>query len=821
MKRYSFVILPALLNLNASGPAHAIEFATGILNMDDKDNINLRKFEQAGYISPGNYRMAVLLNKQFIKDEVDILFITSQHDNRVQPCLSRELVDMLGIKEEVLKTIPVYHGCLLIDDVDTISTATRMARSELMITIPQALLRYHDPDWVPPARWDEGIAGLLLDYDIAASNAHYRHGASNRDISSYGTAGVNVGAWRVRGNYQYAQNRSAGTTTQRFDWTQRYAFRAIPELGAKLQAGQIYLNSSIFDAFRFNGLSLSSDERMLAPSLRGYAPQVSGIARTNARVRITQNGRTLYETSVPPGPFVISDLNQAVQGLLDVSVEEEDGSTHTFQVSTASIPFLTRQGFTRFKLFAGKPTYGMSNHTRGPEFFSGEVSRGVFNNTSLYGGLITAGQQYQAATLGLGQDMHTFGALSADVTRSRARRENESASSGHSYRFNYAKQFAATGSQLSFAGYRFSDRQYISLNDYLDNSRRPERSWRERETWTLMGNQPIPVLDVYTYLSYTHRSYWYGQHSSSMTLSANRNFSLLDWRNITGSLSISRSRYQNSSDNQVYLGISIPVGPGQQVSYDGQYGSDGHSHTASYFNAAGRDRNWRISAGGSESDLSSGNALVRGNYRQRTQWGTFSASASQKNNSYRAANIDWTGSLTITRQGAALSENLNGETPRIMISADGEKDVGFNNGGTRTNRFGIAVIPGGSSYENSAWSVDVRHLPEDVEARRSVFQSTLTEGAIGYQHLALNKGHQAMAAITLPDGSAPGFGSAVVDNETGKELGIVGNDGQVYLTGIRANATAHIELENGATCTVRIPDFAQGAFPTLLLPCEK
>ncbi|MBX4355380.1 fimbria/pilus outer membrane usher protein, partial [Mycobacterium tuberculosis] len=83
---------------------------------------------------------------------------------------------------------------------------------------------------------------------------------------------------------------------------------------------------------------VQSDERMLPPALRGYAPQVSGIAKTNARVKITQKGRTLYETNVPPGPFVISDLNQAVQGLLDVAVEEEDGSVQYFQVNTASIP---------------------------------------------------------------------------------------------------------------------------------------------------------------------------------------------------------------------------------------------------------------------------------------------------------------------------------------------------------------------------------------------------------------------------------------------------------------------------------------------------
>ena len=43
-------------------------------------------------------------------------------------------------------------------------------------------------------------------------------------------------------------------------------------------------------------------------SQRGYAPVVRGIAQTNARVRIEQNGSLIYETTVPPGEFAIDDI---------------------------------------------------------------------------------------------------------------------------------------------------------------------------------------------------------------------------------------------------------------------------------------------------------------------------------------------------------------------------------------------------------------------------------------------------------------------------------------------------------------------------------
>ncbi|RXY46094.1 hypothetical protein DD582_33765, partial [Klebsiella pneumoniae] len=60
----------------ASQPARATEFATGILNMDDTDKVNLKKFKRAGYIAPGKYRLSVSLNNNLLHDDVDIIFVS-------------------------------------------------------------------------------------------------------------------------------------------------------------------------------------------------------------------------------------------------------------------------------------------------------------------------------------------------------------------------------------------------------------------------------------------------------------------------------------------------------------------------------------------------------------------------------------------------------------------------------------------------------------------------------------------------------------------------------------------------------------------------
>lgn len=100
-------------------------------------------------------------------------------------------------------------------------------------------------------------------------------------------------------------------------------------------------------------------------------------------------------------------------------VEEVDGSVQRFQVDTATIPYLTRPGQVRFKLAAGRPS-DFQHKVNGPMFATGEFSWGVSNGWSLYGGGLS-GDDYTALSMGIGRDLMALGALSADMTQSRAR----------------------------------------------------------------------------------------------------------------------------------------------------------------------------------------------------------------------------------------------------------------------------------------------------------------------------------------------------------------------------------------------------------------
>lgn len=72
-------------------------------------------------------------------------------------------------------------------------------------------------------------------------------------------------------------------------------FSPVTAIRFKINLGETDFSSNIFDGFSYTGAALASDDRMLPWELRGYAPQISGIAQTNATVTISQSGRVIYQ----------------------------------------------------------------------------------------------------------------------------------------------------------------------------------------------------------------------------------------------------------------------------------------------------------------------------------------------------------------------------------------------------------------------------------------------------------------------------------------------------------------------------------------------
>lgn len=547
-----------------------IEFNTDILDLKDRENIDLSEFTQVGYIMPGIYPFYISLNNSTLPSTYEIAYVPSEkNEQETVPCLSPDVISQLALRQEwVSKTQWWNDGqCLNITSIPGMSANGSLASETIAITIPQAYLEYTADNWDPPARWDNGISGVIFDYNINAQATDHKKSKGNQQITGNGVAGMNLGAWRFRANWQANYNDTNNQSTDRsWDWSQYYAYRAIASLSAKLSLGEEYLRSGIFDSFRYLGASLSSEDNMLPPNLRGYAPEVSGIAKTNAKVIVTQQGRVIYETQVAPGPFRIQDLSDAVNGKLDVRVEEQDGSVQEFQMDTATIPYLTRPGRVQFKLIGGRPS-NIDHRTEGPGFALGEFSWGVSNGWSLYGGLLGAGD-YNSLSLGVGRDLMMFGAISFDITESHAKLPADNKTyTGGSYRLSYSKRFEQYDSQVTFAGYRFSERDFMNMNQYLDRRYRDSAQDNTKELYTIMFNKQFAALGLSTYLNYSHETYWNKPNTKRYNLSLSKYFDLGKFKNINVSLNAFRNQYEGKkNDDGLYINFSMPMGDAATVS---------------------------------------------------------------------------------------------------------------------------------------------------------------------------------------------------------------------------------------------------------------
>jgi outer membrane usher protein PapC len=405
-----------------SALADEIQFNADILDTKDRGNIDLNRFSRKGYIMPGGYTFSVLINNRSLGEHLITVTSDDQSESGSMVCLPAPLVDLMGLKPSVVKEITWLNDgqCMDITSLKGMTLRPDLSVASLYINLPQAYLEYSDPNWDPPVRWDDGIPATLFDYNLIARQTHYSSThEKDKALSGNGIAGVNLGPWRFRSIWQMQANERSGNNTHQrqrsWEWSQLYAYRALRGLGAKLTVGEDYLSSGIFDSFRFTGANLVTDDSMLPPNLRGYAPEVVGVARTNAKVVISQQGRIIYESLVATGPFRIQTLSDSVSGSLDVRVEEQDGSVQQFTVETSTIPDLTRPGLVRYKFAAGKPST-IDHDLQGQIFSAGEFSWGISNGWSLYGGGIASGD-YNALALGIGRDLLAFGALSIDVTK--------------------------------------------------------------------------------------------------------------------------------------------------------------------------------------------------------------------------------------------------------------------------------------------------------------------------------------------------------------------------------------------------------------------
>jgi outer membrane usher protein len=434
---------------------------------------------------------------------------------------------------------------------------------------------------------------------------------------------------------------------------------------------------------------------MLPDSQRGYAPVVRGVANTNARVTISQNGIRLYETTVAPGAFVISDLYPTgYGGDLQVSVTEADGSVRSFAVPYAAVPLSLREGQNRYSL-----TAGMVRHlpNTSPLFSQATWQHGFTNMLTGYGGLALA-RGYASPMVGAALTT-PWGAFGIDLTHAATRIPHDGTFSGQSLRASYAKSFAETGTHVAIAAYRYSTNGFFGLNDAMrarDQAEllRPSTSlYRPRNRASLvMGQQFGPTGGSLSFTASTSR-YWNRQGSNSdFSIGYSNAF-----RSIAYNLSASRqSDAWGQSNTLLHVGLSIPLSTERSMMLTTNTNRDSRGRMQAQAHLSGllgndNSLSYGLSANHNRSERSGNSTSASANATYRAPQGELSGSISASSG-YQQYSIGARGALVAHPGGVTLAQPLS-DTFAIVEAKDADGARIPNAPGVRVDRRGYAGVP--------------------------------------------------------------------------------------------------------------------------------
>lgn len=801
-------------------------FNPRFLSEDDAAVADLSRFEKGSHQAPGEYRVDIWRNEEFIATE-DLRFVEATavrpgetvKTGGLTPCLDVDWLKRLGLNMLAYPDLVKYKAgeCVPLDEaIPGAETTFDFAKLRLDISLPQASLLNSARGYIPPDQWDEGIPAMLANYSFTGNR-----GSNDDNYYLSLQSGLNYGPWRLRNNGAWSYTSGDGYRTNSWKNISTYLQRTIIPLKGEMVLGDSNTGTDVFDSLGFRGARLYSSDSMYPDSLQGYAPTVRGIARTNAKITIRQNGFVIYQSYVSPGAFAISDLNPtSSSGDLEVTLEEKDGSQQKYSVPYSTVPLLQREGRLKYDLVAGDFRSGNSQQDT-PFFTQATLIAGLPNGYTAYGGTQLA-ERYTAAALGLGKNLGEWGAISMDVTHARSKLADDSEHQGQSLRFLYAKSLSDYGTNFQLLGYRYSTRGFYTLDEVA------YKNMEGYEYEDQDGNQhKEPVVQSYHNLRYSKRgrfqvniSQTLGDYGSLYVSGSQQTYWGTDgsntwyqagyasgWRGISYSVSASWSKSVgiDDTDRIVAFNLSVPFstllghGYSRDSALDRAYATFAASRNSAGDNTfqtgvggtllEGRNLNYSVTQGRSSTSGYSGSA----NANWQATYGTLGFGYNYDRDQH---DLNWqmSGGIVGHADGVTFSQPL-GDT-NVLIKAPGATGVNVENQtGVKTDWRGYAVMPYATVYRYNRIALDTNSMDNHTDIENNVSSVVPTQGALVRAAFSTRIGVRAI--ITVKRGARPVPFGSVVREETSGATSMVGDEGQIYLSGLPLKGKLLIQWGNG------------------------
>ncbi|EOU3148754.1 fimbria/pilus outer membrane usher protein [Yersinia enterocolitica] len=793
------------------------KFASGLNQLNKEDSV-----------TPGNFdAVDVLINNKLYK-RTTIQFIKNADSPEVFPCLSDEFLTAAGIElANKSNTTPKEPNAAEGESIPAESTATTpsaakkciplaervkgasfhfdQAKLRLELSIPQALLQQRPRGYIERSEWEEGEKLAFVNY----SANFYRSDTQTQQnsTSDYGfvglKSGLNLGLWQLRqqSNLSYSSNNNSSDT--QWNNIRTYVQRPISQLDSELTLGETFTDSTLFGTMSFRGVKMATDQRMWPESMRGFAPEVRGVATSNARVIISQNGREIYETNVAPGPFVINDLYSTTsQGDLNVEVIEANGSRSTFTVPFSAVPDSMRPGVSRYNAVVGESR----DFTNIDSYFTDfTYERGLTNQLTANSGIRLA-QDYTALLVG-GVIGTSVGAFGLNTTYSHAKVEDNQTQDGWRMQATYSQTFNETGTSFSLAGYRYSTKGYRDLNDVFgvrsvqkNGGTWDSSTYKQRSQFTTTINQTLAGYGQLSASASTSDYYNDTQRDTQLQLNYSNSY-----KDISYNVALSRqrtiytstqfgwdvddtdetmttTRYGNT-ENIASLTVSIPLNIGSRNQYLSMSANrnpkSGNNYQTSLSGTAGERNtlNYSVNAGYDDSNVSGSSNSWGANVQKQFPNATVNGSYSRGNN-YTQYGAGARGAAVIHSKGVTLGPYL-GDTFGL-IEADGAQGATVRNAqGARIDKNGFALVPSLTPYNYNTVGLDTKGINRNTELKENQGRVVPYAGAAVRVKFETLTGYAVLIQTQTADGEGLPLGSDVYNNKD-ELVGMVGQGNQIY-----------------------------------------
>lgn len=788
--------------INAYAADDEYYFDSSLFKGGNFDQAALDKLSRPDAVLPGDYQLDVYMNLRFVgRFKVSV----KPGPGGDAPCLSSELVRSIGFKH-VKPDTDGTAACRFIADVEPQATThVSISTFRMDITAPQSLLVSKPRGWIDPAEYDTGANIGFINY-----LANYYHVSySETDIRNQDSAwlslngGVNLGTWQYRQTGSATWNQQQGGSWQT---VRSYIQRPIPAISSQFMAGQLITNGNFFSGLSYSGLNLSTSQAMLPDTQQGYAPVIRGIASTNAKISVRQNGNEIYQTTVPPGAYEITDLSPtSSSGDLQVEVTEADGTIKKFTVPFSAVPESMRPGVYRYNLAAGR-TRGMNKNADFGDFI---YQRGLTNALTGNGG-VRFSEGYASSVLG-GVYASAYGALGSDITYSRASLPEGNTLQGWMSRISWSKTFAMSGTTVSLASYRYSTSGYRDLSsilglryDSLNDANWLQYASGQRERFDVTLSQNMNSLGN-LFVTAATQSYRNGRaRDTQYQVGYGKNFA----RGITLSLAVNRQQVGSYADSgyretAVTATVSIPLFPDSPRSAS-------LSTTYNRSNTGGSQ--YQTSLSGALDEQQSATYSVSATHDEQLNQSTLSGSLQDRlpkvslgmngsvGKNYWQVSGNAQGAAALHAGGVTLGPYL-GDTFGLVEAKGAEGAELFSSPQTRIDGSGYALLPSLTPYRYNSVSLDPAGMKGNAEILDSQKRVVPVSGAVSKIVFQTKTGTAMLITVRTSEGKTIPMGATVMD-DSGNPAGIAGQGGQIYVRAEKDRGHFTVEWGDNMRCSI-------------------